>query len=86
MSKVIIYTAGHCPYCHLAKELLRTKGAAFDEIDLTGQRQAREELRVRSGGLTSVPQIWIGTTHIGGCDDLHNLDRAGKLDSLLNVG
>jgi glutaredoxin 3 len=86
MSKVIIYTAGHCPYCHLAKELLRTKGAAYDEVDITGQPAAREDLRVKSGGRTTVPQIWIGATHVGGCDDLHALDRAGQLDPLLKVG
>ena len=86
MSKVVIYTAGRCPYCHLAKELLRSKGAVFDEVDLTGQPQAREDLRVKSGGRTTVPQIWIGSTHVGGCDDLHNLNRSGKLDSLLQSG
>ncbi len=86
MSKVIIYTSGHCPYCHLAKELLRTKGAAFDEIDVTGQPTAREDLRVKAGGRSTVPQIWIGATHVGGCDDLHSLDRSGKLDTLLKAG
>ena len=86
MSKVVIYTAGHCPYCHRAKELLRTKGVAYDEIDVSGQPKAREDLRIKSGGRNTVPQIWIGVTHVGGCDDLHALNSAGKLDPLLNAG
>lgn len=83
MSKVVIYTAGHCPYCHRAKELLRAKGAAFDEIDLTGQPAERDVLRKKAGGRNTVPQIFIGDAHVGGCDDLHCLDRDGKLDLLL---
>lgn len=85
MSKVVIYTAGHCPYCHRAKELLRAKGAAFDEIDLTGQPAERDVLRKKAGGRNTVPQIFIGGTHVGGCDDLHCLDRDGKLDLLLRA-
>lgn len=83
--KITIYTAGHCCYCHMAKELLRKKGAAFDEVDLTGRTDLREELRAKSGGRSTVPQIWIGETHVGGCDDLMSLERAGKLDALLSV-
>ncbi len=82
-NKVQVYTAGCCCYCHMAKELLRQKGAAFDEIDLTGRSDLRDDLRDRSGGRQTVPQIWIGETHVGGCDDLLALDRAGKLDALL---
>ena len=85
MSKVVIYTAGLCPYCHRAKELLRAKGVAFQEIDLTGQSAERDELRKRAGGRNTVPQIFIGEAHVGGCDDLHCLDRAGKLDQLLRA-
>ncbi|MEQ1651416.1 MAG: glutaredoxin 3 [Hyphomicrobium sp.] len=83
MPKVKVYTAGNCCYCHMAKDLLRRKGAPFEEIDVTGKSEMRAELRQRSGGRNTVPQIWIGDTHVGGCDDLHALDRSGKLDSLL---
>lgn len=83
MHKVTVYTAGNCCYCHMAKDLLRRKGAAFEEIDLTGRSDLRADLRVRAGGRHTVPQIWIGSTHVGGCDDLFDLDRSGKLDALL---
>ena len=81
--RVKVYTAGCCCYCHMAKELLRKKGAAFEEIDLTGRSDLRDDLRHKAGGRNTVPQIWIGDTHVGGCDDLLSLDRAGKLDALL---
>ena len=83
MPKVKVYTSGNCCYCHMAKELLRRKGVTYEEIDLTGQATLRAELTRRAGGRTTVPQIWIGEMHVGGCDDLHALDRSGKLDSLL---
>ena len=83
MKKIVIYTASYCPYCHLAKELLRSKGAAFEEVDGTNNTEARAQLTVKAGGRSTVPQIWIGDTHVGGCDDLHALDRNGKLDPLL---
>ena len=83
MRKVSIYTASLCPYCHMAKQLLRSKGIAYDEIDVTGASQLRAEMRVKSGGRNTVPQIWIGERHVGGCDDLYALDRAGQLDPLL---
>lgn len=83
MPEVKVYTASCCCYCHMAKELLRQKGAAFEEIDLTGRPDLRAELTSRSGGRQTVPQIWIGSTHVGGCDDLLALDRDGKLDPLL---
>ena len=83
MSNVKIYTTSLCPYCHMAKELLRSKSVGFEEIDVTGQSSLRAELREKSGGRHTVPQIWIGERHIGGCDDLMCLDRAGKLDPLL---
>ena len=83
MAKVTIYTAHLCPYCHMAKELLRTKGVDFNEIDVTGKADLRSSLREMAGGRNTVPQIWVGETHVGGCDDLHCLDRSGKLDGLL---
>lgn len=82
MNTVTIYTASYCPFCHIAKELLRTKGATFEEIDVTGNAQLRSLMAEKSGRST-VPQIWIGDTHIGGCDDLQALDRSGKLDGML---
>lgn len=83
MPKVTLYTAGNCCYCHMAKDLLRRKGAAFEEIDVTGKSAERANLAARAGGRTTVPQIWIGEFHVGGCDDLYDLDRAGRLDALL---
>ena len=83
MHKVTVYTAGNCCYCHMAKDLLRRRGAAFEEIDLTGRGDLRADLRTRAGGRNTVPQIWIGSVHVGGCDDLLDLERSGKLDALL---
>lgn len=67
----------------MAKDLLRRKGAAFEEVDLTGRADLRADLREKAGGRNTVPQIWIGEMHVGGCDDLHALERSGKLDNLL---
>ncbi len=86
MPQITIYTTALCPYCHAAKRLLKQKVLEFQEIDVTGRHQEREALRVRAGGLTSVPQIWIGSTHVGGCDDLYALDTSGQLDRLLLAG
>jgi glutaredoxin 3 len=83
MPKVIIYTTWLCPYCHGAKALLARKGVAFEEIDAPQGSPARAEAIARSGGRTTVPQIFIGDTAIGGHDDLVALDRAGRLDALL---
>ena len=83
MTKVTIYTTSACPYCHMAKRLLGRKGVDFTEIDLTGKADARDDLSVKAGGLTTVPQIWVGATHVGGCDDLHDLEQRGALDALL---
>jgi glutaredoxin 3 len=83
MPKVVIYTTRYCPYCSRAKQLLARKGAAFEEIDVTGDWAARDSLVAKAGGRMTVPQIWIGDTHVGGSDELHALDRAGKLDALL---
>jgi glutaredoxin 3 len=83
MAKVVVYTTRFCPYCHMAKRLLTQKGASFEEIDVSGDAAARAALREKAGGRTTVPQIWIGDTHVGGSSELHALDRAGKLDALL---
>jgi len=82
MKPVLIYTSALCGYCMRAKQLLQRKGVAFDEISVDGNPDVRAEM-VRKAGKTSVPQIWIGSAHVGGCDDLHALERAGKLDALL---
>ncbi|MBX9592614.1 MAG: glutaredoxin 3 [Hyphomonadaceae bacterium] len=83
MPKVVIYTTPFCSYCLMAKRLLTKKGVQFEEIDVAGNRDLREELVAKSGGRTTVPQIWIGDTHVGGSDDLYALERAGRLDLLL---
>lgn len=83
MQKVVIYTTRFCPYCVRAKRLLTSKGAAFEEIDVTGDWAARDALVAKAGGRMTVPQIWIGEVHVGGSDELVALDRAGKLDALL---
>lgn len=82
MAHVLIYTRQGCGYCTAAKSLLAKKGVAFDEIDATGNPDLRSEMIERSGRST-FPQIFVGTTHVGGCDDLYALDRDGKLDPLL---
>jgi glutaredoxin 3 len=83
MPPIVIYSKSSCPYCHAAKELLRRKGAAFTEIDISGDPSARTEMLARSGGASTVPQIFIGSTHVGGCDDLYALEEKGRLDPLL---
>lgn len=83
MQPVTIYTTSTCPYCHAAKELLRKKGAAFQEISVDGDRAGRTAMTQRAGGRTTVPQIFVGETHVGGCDDLYDLESDGKLDALL---
>ncbi len=82
MAEIVIYTQDWCPYCERAKTLLSKKGAAFQEIDAPQGSAARAESQARTGR-TSVPQIFINGTHIGGCDDLVALDRSGKLALLL---
>ena len=82
MSEVIVYSSDYCPYCSRAKHLLASKGVAFEEIKVDGKPQLRAE-KTTQAGRTSVPQIGIGAKHIGGCDDLNALERAGKLDALL---
>ena len=80
--KVVIYLTGWCPYCTRAKHLLKSKGVDFEEIDVDARPEARAEMMTRSGR-RSVPQIFIGDTHVGGCDDLHELEATGELDALL---
>ena len=83
MPPVTIYTTAFCGYCHSAKRLLARKGVEFQEIDVGGDRARREEMVQRAGGRQTVPQIFIGERHVGGCDDLHALDAKGELDMLL---
>ncbi|MDB6144273.1 MAG: glutaredoxin [Pseudomonas sp.] len=84
MADVIVYSSDWCPYCSRAKQLLQNKGVAFEEIKVDGKPQLRAEM-TKKAGRTSVPQIWVGASHVGGCDDLFALERAGKLDALLQA-
>ncbi|OFW80281.1 MAG: glutaredoxin 3 [Alphaproteobacteria bacterium RIFCSPLOWO2_01_FULL_40_26] len=84
MTKIIIYTTQLCPYCVRAKMLLQKKGLVFEEIKVADDK-IREEMVKKSNGRMSVPQIFIGEKHIGGCDDLYALEAAGKLDELLDT-
>jgi glutaredoxin 3 len=83
MAQVEIYTTRFCGFCHSAKALLARKGIRFLEIDVSGDLQERSKMIERANGRTTVPQIFVGSTHIGGCDDLYALHRAGGLDTLL---
>ncbi|MGN6268731.1 MAG: glutaredoxin 3 [Sphingomonas sp.] len=85
MANVEIYSKAFCPYCIRAKALLRHKGTSFEEHDITLGGPRRAEMIQRADGRTTVPQIFINGTHVGGSDDLAALDRAGKLDALLNA-
>jgi glutaredoxin 3 len=83
MRPVEIYTTRYCPYCTSAKGLLKRKGIDFKEIDVSADRELRQQMIQRANGRMTVPQIFIGEVHVGGSDDLHALERAGKLDPLL---
>ena len=83
MPAVEIYTTLFCPYCSMAKALLRRKEVAYTEINVSGDRERRNEMIQRANGSMTVPQIFIGALHVGGSDELHALERAGKLDTLL---
>ena len=83
MAEVTIYTTSYCSYCHAAKALLSKKKVAFTEIDVTGDGAARAELVVRAGGRRTVPQVFIDGTPVGGYDDIAELDRTGRLDTML---
>ena len=86
MAKVEIYTTMLCGYCYRAKKLLDERGVAYREIDVMTDGKLREEMRTRTGGRSSVPQIFIDDRHIGGCDELYALERTGKLAPLLHAG
>jgi glutaredoxin 3 len=83
MAQIDIYTIPLCPYCADAKDLLKRKGVSFHEIDGRANGEVRKEMLTRANGRSTYPQIFIGATHVGGCDDLYALDEAGKLDPLL---
>ncbi|MFK7751966.1 MAG: glutaredoxin 3 [Sedimentitalea sp.] len=83
MKPIEIYTSPLCGFCHAAKRLLTQKGANFAEIDVLAQPDRKPEMIQRANGGRTVPQIFVGEVHVGGCDDLFALDRAGKLDALL---
>ena len=85
MAQVEIYTWRTCPFCIRAKALLDGKGAAYTEISVDGDEPGRDAMAARGNGRRSVPQIFINDAHVGGCDELHGLERAGELDALLNA-
>jgi glutaredoxin 3 len=85
MALIEIYTARSCGYCRSAKALLTRKGVTFSEIDVTGDHEGRSRMVERANGRMTVPQIFIGSTHVGGFDELYRLERAGGLDPLLVV-
>lgn len=85
MTDIVIYTTFMCGYCARAKALLERKGQTYTEIDVSYDPAKRQEMSEKAGGRTSVPQIWINGQHIGGSDDLYALERAGKLDPLLQA-
>ena len=83
MKIVEIYTSKFCGYCHAAKRLLDSKSVSFQEVDISGKPELRSQMMERTNGCHTVPQILIGDTHIGGCDELHALERSGNLDLML---
>ena len=83
MQKIELYTKGYCPYCKRAKSLLDAKGAEYTDFEIDKNPELRDVMIERANGGSTVPQIFIGDTHVGGCDDLFALESAGKLDSLL---
>ncbi len=85
MARIEIYTTRFCGYCRSAKALLTRKGVDFSEIDVTGDHEGRSRMVERANGRMTVPQIFIGSTHVGGYDDLYDLERAGRLDPLLTM-
>ncbi|QQD18735.1 glutaredoxin 3 [Spongiibacter nanhainus] len=84
MAAVTIYTTRFCPFCVRAKHLLGSKGVQYSEVAVDGRQDLRQELLQRTGQRT-VPQIWIGDTHVGGCDELFALERQGALDAMLSA-
>jgi glutaredoxin 3 len=86
MRQIEIYTTRYCPYCIAAKRLLSQKGVKFTEIDVSADQEERSRMAARANGRVTVPQIFIDSIHVGGCDELYALDRAGRLDDLLDPG
>jgi glutaredoxin 3 len=82
---VTIYTKTWCPYCMAAKDLLEQKGIPFTEVEITGKPDLRDEMLAKANGRSTVPQIFIGSRHVGGCDDLYALERRGELEKLRAV-
>lgn len=83
MKPIEIYTSPLCGFCHSAKRLLKQKGVTYSEVNILAQPKRKQEMMKRANGRHTVPQIFIGKTHVGGCDDLYDLDNDGKLDALL---
>ncbi|MBY0356266.1 MAG: glutaredoxin 3 [Rickettsiales bacterium] len=83
MQEILVYSTPSCPYCVRAKGLLQSKGYSYKEIDVSQDTAVRDAMVVKAGGRRTVPQIFIGSTHVGGFDDLNALERAGKLESLV---
>lgn len=83
MKKVVIYSSDHCPYCNMAKSLLSSKNIAFNEVNVSQSDTLKEDMIKKSGGLRTVPQIFIGEHHVGGYADLHKLNTLNQLDELL---
>lgn len=85
MPPILIYTKATCSYCISAKALLQLKGARFEEISVDGDYAGQAAMAIKAGGRSTVPQIFIGGAHVGGCDDLHALDHSGQLDGMLKA-
>ena len=85
LANIEIYTSPFCGFCYQAKSLLNDKGVDYIEVDIISQPKRHSEMIERAGGLQTVPQIFIDNQHIGGCDELYELEAKGKLDSILNV-
>ena len=83
-AKVLMYCTAACPFCQSAERLLLSKGATIDKVRVDREPERRAEMTQKAGGRRTVPQIWIGERHVGGCDDLYELERRGELDPLLN--
>ncbi len=86
MSRIEVYSSLWCPFCSRAKALLKRKGVAYEEIDVDRDPNLRQQMMRRAGGRRTVPQIFIDGRHVGGSDDLADLERAGELDALLGIG
>ena len=85
MKQVVIYTSAACPYCIKAKQLLEKKGVSYQEVRIDKEPDKLDEVIQKSGGRTTVPQIFIEDTHVGGCDELYALEKEGKLDTMLEL-